>query len=209
MKYQAEREAVAYFMRRLYEQKLTTTSGGNISQRFNDVILITPSQTDKGRISGQEVGILGFDGTNHTPELKPSMESNMHLEIYKARPEVRAIVHAHPVFATSYCISEREIKTNLAGESWAVIGKPVKAGYRLMGSLQLANVVAQACLKGNVVLLENHGILAVGDNLLQAFDRVEVTEAAAKMTFITELLGNRKELTKDEIKEIDLLFDEK
>lgn len=208
MKYQAEREAVAYFMRRLYEQKLTTTSGGNISQRFEDVILITPSQTDKGRISGNEVGILGLDGTNHTPELKPSMESKMHQEIYNIRPDIKAIVHAHPVFATSFCISKKEIKTNLAGESWAVIGKPVKASYQLMGTLDLANVVAEACLKGNVVLLENHGILAIGNNLLQAFDRIEVTEAAAKMTFITELLGNRKELSSDEIKEIDLLFDE-
>lgn len=209
MKYQEERDAVAYFMRRLYEQKLTTTSGGNISQRIGNMILITPSQTDKGRISGHEVGIIGIDGTNHTPELKPSMESKMHLEIYKTRPDIKAIVHAHPVFATSFCISEKEIKTNLAGESWAVVGKPVKAGYQLMGTPDLANVVAQSCLKGNVVLLENHGILAVGDNLLQAFDRIEVTEAAAKMTFITELLGNQKELSADEIKEIDKLFDEK
>lgn len=201
-----EKEEVAYFMRRLYAQRLTTTSGGNISLKSGDHILITPSQTDKARIRAEEIGILTTSGENQTPHLKPSMESKMHLAIYNHRPDVKAIVHAHPVFATSFCISKKEIKTNLAGESWAVIGTPVKAAYRLMGTQDLADVVAQASSEGNVILLENHGVLAVGENLLQAYDRLEVTEASAKMTFITDLMGERKELSASELKEIDNLF---
>ena len=200
------KEEVAYFMRRLYAQRLTTTSGGNISFKLGNQVLITPSQTDKATIKADEIGILSISGKNKTPHLKPSMESKMHLAIYHHRPDVKAIVHAHPVFATSFCISKKEIKTNLAGEAWAVIGTPVKADYRLMGTKDLANVVAEASLEGNVILLENHGVLAVGNNLLQAYDRLEVTEAAAKMTFITELMGERKELSESELKEIDKLF---
>lgn len=200
------REEVAYFMRRLYAKGLTTTSGGNISLRIGNQVFITPSQTDKATIKADEVGILSISGENQTPQLKPSMESKMHLAIYHQRPDVKAIVHAHPVFATSFCISKKEIKTNLAGEAWAVIGAPVKADYRLMGTRDLANIVAEASLKGNVILLENHGVLAVGDNLLQAYDRLEVTEAASKMTFITDLMGEHKELSDSELKEIDKLF---
>lgn len=200
------REKIAYFMRRLYAQGLTTTSGGNISFRIENQVFITPSQTDKATIKTDEVGILSILGENLTPQLKPSMESKMHLAIYQQRPDIQAIVHAHPIFATSFCISRKEIKTNLAGESWAVIGAPVKADYQLMGTQDLADVVANASLNGNVILLENHGVLAVGKNLLQAYDRLEVTEAAAKMTFITDLMGERKELTVSELKEIDKLF---
>ena len=200
------REEIAYFMRRLYDQRLTTTSGGNISFRMEDQVFITPSQTDKATITAEEIGVLSISGENQTPHLKPSMESKMHLAIYHLRPDVKAIVHAHPVFATSFCISKKEIKTNLAGEAWAVIGTPVKADYQLMGTQNLANVVAEASTIGNVILLENHGVLAVGKNLLQAYDRLEVTEAAAKMTFITDLLGDRKELSESELKEIDKLF---
>ncbi|MCD4732267.1 MAG: class II aldolase/adducin family protein [Bacteroidales bacterium] len=206
MDFKTEKKEVAYFMRRLYEQRLTTTSGGNISLKSGDHIVITPSQTDKARIIADEIGILTTSGENQTPHLKPSMESKMHLAIYNCRPDVKAIVHAHPVFATSFCISKKEIKTNLAGETWAVIGSPVKAAYRLMGTHDLADVVAEASLEGNVILLENHGILAVGESLLQAYDRLEVTETAAKMTFITDMLGEQKELSETELKEIDELF---
>lgn len=200
------KEDVAYFMRRLYNQQLTTTSGGNISIRSGNKVFITPSQTDKATIKAEEIGVLSISGENQTPHLKPSMESKMHLAIYHSRPDVKAIVHAHPVFATSFCISKKEIKTNLAGETWAVIGVPVKADYRLMGTKDLADVVVEASLKGNVVLLENHGVLAVGKSLMQAYDRLEVTEVAAKITFITDLMGERKELSASELKEIDKLF---
>ncbi len=200
------REEIAYFMRRLYDQRLTTTSGGNISLRLGDQVFITPSQTDKATITAEEIGVLSISGENQTPHLKPSMESKMHLAIYHLRPDVKAIVHAHPVFATSFCISKKEIKTNLAGETWAVIGIPVKADYRLMGTKELADIVAEASLNGNVVLLENHGVLAVGKSLMQAYDRLEVTEVAAKITFITDLMGERKELSASELKEIDKLF---
>jgi L-fuculose-phosphate aldolase len=199
-------EEVAGFMRRLYTKGLTTTSGGNVSLRVDNQVFITPSQTDKAVIKTEEIGIVSITGENLTPHLKPSMETKMHLAIYNYRPDVKAIVHAHPVFATSFCISKKEIKTNLAGETRAVIGTPVKADYRLMGTKDLAIIVAEASLMGNVVLLENHGVLAVGNNLLQAYDRMEVTEAAAKMTFITDLLGERKELSETEVAEIDKLF---
>jgi L-fuculose-phosphate aldolase len=206
MIYKSQKENVARFMRRLYKQKLTSVSGGNVSLRVDDKILITPSQTDKGRIKPEEIGILTIDGKNLTPSLKPSMESKMHLTIYNKNKRVKAIVHAHPVFATSFGISHKEIKTNLAGEARAVLGVPVFAQYALMGTQQLADAVAKASLSSNVIIMENHGILTTGENLLQAYDRMEVLEASAKMTLITGFLGNRKELSDEELKDIDDLF---
>ncbi|MCB2221441.1 MAG: class II aldolase/adducin family protein [Bacteroidetes bacterium] len=201
-----EREKVAAFMRRLYDQKLTTVSGGNVSLRIGDRILITPSQIDKAKIVGEQIAILTMDGKIHSQRHKKSMESGMHLAIYSRRPEVRAVVHAHPVFATSFAISGKKIKTSLAGESRAVLGEPVLAKYALMGTQELAEIVAEASLKSNAIMMQNHGVITLGETLFQAYDRMEVLEASAKMTMITELLGGSQELSPDQLREIDNLF---
>lgn len=206
MNFLTERKEVAYFMRRLYEQKLTTCSGGNISFRVDEKnVLITPSQLDKARLTAGQIGILSIDGENLTPELKPSMETGMHLSIYKKRPDIKAVVHAHPTCATSFSATNKKINCKLNGEARFVIGEPLYTEYALMGSEKLSEIVSEATLNGNVVLMKNHGVLTVGKTLLEAFDRLEVFEASAKMTLITELLGERKELSTDELKAIDEL----
>ncbi len=207
MEFQDQREEVAYFMKRLYNQKLTTTSGGNISLRIdNNNILVTPSQIDKGRLTGDQIGITNLDGKYKTPGLQFSMETGMHLAIYRKKKDINAIVHAHPVFSTSFAVMNKQINCKLTGEARAVIGIPVVAPYALMGSKRLADSVATAITKSNVVLMRNHGIITIGENLLQAFDRIEVLEAAAKITLITELMDDCNEIPKDQLKKIDDLF---
>lgn len=202
-----QKEIVATFMRRLYTQHLTTCSGGNISLRINDSgILITPSGTDKGTITGSEIGEMDLDGNNKTPLLKPSIESRMHCEVYKARPDIHAVVHAHPALASSFAVSSTPINCELIAESRAILGTPVIAPYALMGTEDLAFVVAEAVKKSDVILMANHGILTVGRTMLEAFDRIEVLESAARITLITRMLGECKALTGTQLKEIDILM---
>lgn len=206
-KYKKERKEVAAFMRRLYKQGLTTTSGGNISCRISeDFILITPSATDKGRMKWKDVGIMTILGENLTPELKPSIESGMHLSIYKKNNEVKAIVHAHPVFASSFTAMKCNIDTNLTAEAAAILGKPLIVSYALMGTAKLAALVSESARQSDVLLLENHGILTTGSNLLQAFDKIEVLENAAKMTLITDWSKKKSALSKTRISEIEKFF---
>jgi L-fuculose-phosphate aldolase len=206
-KYKRERKEVASFMRRLYSRGLTTTSGGNISLYISDdVILITPSATDKGRMKWKEIGIMNIFGENLTPELKPTIEAEMHLSIYKKNKEVRAIVHAHPVFASSFTAMKMTIRTDLTAEACAILGDPLFVPYALMGTVDLAKLVADNILNSDILLLENHGILTTGENLLQAFDKIEVLENAAKMTLIVELTKKRSPLSKSRILEIEKLF---
>jgi len=206
-KYKTERKEVARFMRRLYKHRLTTTSGGNISMRItDDIIVITPSATDKGRMRWKEVGILNILGENLTPDLKPTIEFEMHLSIYKKKKEVTAIVHAHPVFASAFTAMKCKIDTNLTAEACAILGKPMEVPYALMGTGELAKIAAEKIIHSDILLLENHGILTTGSNLLQAFDKIEVLENAAKMTFITEMTKKRSPLSKSRILEIEKHF---
>jgi L-fuculose-phosphate aldolase len=206
-RYKKERKEVARFMRRLYRHGLTTTSGGNISFRVSDdIILLTPSATDKGRMSWKEVGIMNISGENLTSWLKPSIESEMHLSIYRKTDDIRAIIHAHPVFASSFTATRSEIDTKLTAEAAAILGTPVMVSYALMGSPELARAVSDKILTSKILLLENHGVLTAGSNLLQAFDKIEVLENAAKMTLIVGITRNKKQLSRQRIIEIEKLF---
>ncbi|MCU0363281.1 MAG: class II aldolase/adducin family protein [Bacteroidales bacterium] len=205
--YRKERKEVAGFMRRLYRQQLTTTSGGNISCRLNDeIIALTPSATDKGRMNWKEVALIGITGENHSQGLRPSIESEMHLAVYRKHPGVNAIVHAHPLFATAFTAMKCKIETNLTAEACAILGEPVFVPYALMGSAELAEAVSENLFQNGILLLENHGIVAAGQSLLQAFDRLEVLENAARMTFITESMGKKSPLTPERVNEINRLF---
>jgi L-fuculose-phosphate aldolase len=205
--YKKERREVARFMRRLYRQGLTTTSGGNISLRLaGDIIVITPSATDKGRMKWKEVGIMNLLGENLTPDLKPSIEYALHLGIYKRNSMVSAVVHAHPVFATSYTATKCKINTDLSAEARAICGNPRFVPYALMGSKELADVVSEESAESDVMLLENHGILTTGPTLLSAFDKIEVLENAAKMSLIVEITGKKRVLSASRLHEIERMF---
>jgi L-fuculose-phosphate aldolase len=216
------RKEVACFMRRLYDRGLTTVSGGNISFRVEQGFFITPSALDKGFIKPKQIGMITFKGKNLTPDLKPSIESEMHLAIYQKRTDIRAIVHAHPPVATSFTAMKKEINCTLIAEARAIIGTPVTAPYALMGTKELAAAVADASATNqntgkngdsrnspifpNVILLENHGIVCLGKDLLTAFDRMEVLEAAAKMTIITSLMGSESPLNREQLNQVDHLM---
>lgn len=206
MNYENEREAVAATMRRLYDRGLTTCSGGNISLRLgNNLVAITPSAIDKAYIKAEQVAIIQMDGKNLTPELKCSIETGMHLEVLKARPDINAIVHAHPTKASFFtCYSELNINTKLLAEARLLLGDIKKAPYAIMGSPQLAkNVSITLGTKDMAVLMENHGVMTLGKTLLKAYDRIEVLEAAAEMTLLAQNIGGIRSLSSEQCKEID------
>ncbi len=206
-KYKKERKEIARFMRRLYSRGLTTTSGGNISLRVSDeTVLITPSATDKGSMRWKDVGILSILGENLTPDLKPSIESEMHLDIYRKNSEILSVIHAHPVFASAFTAMNAEINTSLTAEARVICGEPLLVPYAVMGSPELAEKVAEYSVRSDVLLLENHGVLSTGADLLEAFDKLEVLENAARMTMIVEIKAKKKGLSLTRIRELDKLF---
>jgi len=201
-----EKKEVAYFTRRLYKNHLTTSSGGNVSYKLNDdMILITPSAIDKAKVKTSQIGVISVDGTSRTKKIKPSIETQMHLSIYRSRPDIKAIVHAHPPYATSFTASDADINCTLIAEARAILGSPLRADYALMGTPKLAALIAETARKTNVILMQNHGIICLGETLLEAFDRMEVLESAAKMTLIVKQLGEIKPLSAEQIEEMDLL----
>jgi len=200
----AQKQSVADCMNRLYTRGLTTTSGGNISLRISgDRILLTPSATDKGAMNAGQIAEIGMDGTHHAPGPKPSGERMMHLEIYKRRPDVQAIVHAHPPMGSVFTVCDVQLNTRLIAESYAILGEPAVAPYALTGTGELAVGVADSLGETGVcVLMKNHGVLTVGRSLIEAFDRMEVLENAARINLHARLLGGMHQLTDEQCAEL-------
>lgn len=207
MEYFEDRILIATYMKRLYKMGLTTSTGGNISRRVgDDLLLITPSQKDKSNLKPYDICMANFEGQNFTPKLKCSMELGMHIAIYQQREDINSICHAHPTFASTYSFTDKEINSSLSGEMRAICGEILKAPYALMGTNQLADNVAETVIKSNVVLLDNHGAITLGTSLCQAFERMEILEKIAKSNFLLNIIQGTKYIADNDIEEIDELF---
>jgi L-fuculose-phosphate aldolase len=187
-KFYNERKSVADFMVRLYDRHLTTASGGNISLKLNDeYFCITPTALDKGKLTAEQIAVVKFDGTNMTPDLKLSIETEMHRLTLLACPEMNAVVHAHPIYATSFSTSlETKLTARYTAEAYWVVRDIVNVPYQLMGTKDLAKAVSTQMKKNSVLLMENHGAIAAAETLLLAFDKLELLERAAQMQIICQ-----------------------
>lgn len=189
MPYEKERASVAAFMVRLYDRGLTTAGGGNISLRLPDgMFAITPSALDKGNLTPEEIALVTMEGENRTPEKKISIETEMHRLLLAARPDMNAVVHAHPAYATLFSAFGGGIDTRLTAEAWCLLGDVPVVPYARMGSDALAKAVAHYGETHDVLLMENHGVVTLGKTLLEAFEKIDVLERAARMTVAASTL---------------------
>ena len=176
--------------RRLWQRGLVAASDGNISCRLDDkTFLITPSGVAKGFLSEDDILVVDAEGRVLKGEAKPSIETGMHLAVYRARPEVNALVHAHPPLTTAFTLTDRDMNEDAPDEVKLQLGRIVKAKYGEAGSVELAQNVAEAAATGaDAVLLSRHGALTTGTDPLRALFRMESLEQAAKTMLAARLL---------------------
>jgi L-fuculose-phosphate aldolase len=193
------RSAIIETGRIAYQSGLMISNDGNISARMADGnILITPSGVCKGRINTFDLLIIDADGRvvkpAANPALKPTSEQPMHLEVYRQRPDVRAVIHTHLIFANALVIAKGEIRMDVMPEAAASFGSVPVTDYAMPSSTQNAEAIRGLITTHNVVLIRNHGSLAVGKNLDEALIHTERLEHIAKTLIFAELLGGAKPL---------------
>ena len=168
-------------MQRIYRYRMTTTSGGNLSILDPDGgIWITPSRVDKGRLQPSDIVNMKADGTR-TGLHPPSSEFPFHREIYRRRPDIRAIVHAHPGALVAFSICRLLPDTRVQAHAFEVCGKVAYAPYACPGSEELGQRIAETFATGaDCVMLENHGVVIGGRDLREAFQLFETLEFVAQ-----------------------------
>ncbi|MCI8505642.1 MAG: class II aldolase/adducin family protein [Lachnospiraceae bacterium] len=201
MKIEEKKQEIVEVFRMMYRRGMVNLFEGNISVRAKDRFLVTPSQQNKETMTADM--ILEVDGEGKVlkglPEMKPSSEFKMHLEVYRLRPDVGACVHNHSVCATAFAAAGQPIVSSGIAESNVVFGQIPVAVYGRPGTEAIYQSFEGLLPQYNVLLLENHGVLAVGGDLLHAYSFAEAAEKTAKIILFTKLLGGEKPLPEEEL----------
>ena len=175
-----------------YERHLMTSNYGNISVRMeNGNVLITPSGLSKGRMNLDDLLLVDPDGKiiSSRPDRKPSSEKPMHLEVYKAREDVRAVVHAHPIFATTLTVAGVEFPLDVLPEVLLTLSGVPTTEYATPASHEDAVVIRPFLKTHNAMLLRQHGSLTYGKHLDEALVHLERIEHVAEVYWRAKMLG--------------------
>ncbi|MEO8500603.1 MAG: class II aldolase/adducin family protein [Vicinamibacteria bacterium] len=202
MSYDRERAAIIEVGLRLYQKGLVTATEGNISMRVADGHLVTSSGVSKGFLTPEHVILI--DGEGHSPSGGPSVssEDKMHAAIYQRRPEVQAVIHAHPPTATAFAVAHVPLDSRILAESVLVLGMVPLIPYATPGTQELANAVAGGLGGGYAALLANHGAVTVGKTLDQAHQRMETLEHVARVALMARLVGGARELSPSDVERL-------
>ncbi len=194
------RDEILATMERIYAYRMTTTSGGNLSIREdNGDIWITPTRVDKGTLRRDDMVLMRKNGEVEGLH-PPSSEFPFHQAIYRARPELRGIVHAHPVALVAFSVVHDVANTRLFPKAQSVCGEVAFAPYELPGSEALGVMVAGKFSQGSAcAILENHGVVTAGVNLGEAFQRFETLEFVGRTIIKGRQLGEVRFLTVEQI----------
>lgn len=199
-------DQITLIIGRIYRDGMTTTSGGNISIRDdNGDIWITPGSIDKGTLRASDIMCVKPDGTvigRH----KPSSEFPFHKAIYEMRPEMTAVIHAHPPALVSFSIVHQIPDTGIIPQARQICGKIGFAPYGLPGSAELGEKIAaefRAHPDFKAVIMENHGVVLCGEDMADAYQRFETLEFCARTILNAKILGGAHSLSDEQINKHD------
>lgn len=203
-KFMHPRDQITLAIRRIYNRGLTTTSGGNISIcDENGDIWVTPAAQDKGSLRPSDIMCVKKSG-EIIGRHKPSSEYPFHRAIYNRRPDIKAIVHAHPPALVSFSIVRAIPDTNIIPQAKNICGPIGYASYALPGSEELGQSIADVFKKNfNAVIMENHGTVVGGTDLRDAFQRFETLELCARTIINGKTIGEPKYLSDDDIENFE------
>lgn len=203
MQLEIERKTVVRFGLKMVESGLTTGTGGNLSiiDRNSGRVAISPSGIEYATLQPEDVVLTDLDGNILDGDCKPSSELGFHLAVYRQRQDVQSIVHTHSPYATTIACLGWEIPAVHYLVGFAGKKVPI-APYATFGTLELARNVVENIGEYNVLLLANHGLLAVGRNMDAAFAAAEEIEFVARIYYQTRSIGKPVILPEEEMETV-------
>jgi L-fuculose-phosphate aldolase len=198
------RQKIVEVGKRLHARFFVAANDGNISARLNEKeYLITPTTVNKGDMTPEQLLKVDAEGKVLSGTLRPTSEMKMHLAVFRKRPDVRAIVHAHPPAATGFAACRIRLDQDVVlPEVVFGLGRIGFAEYGTPTTEDIPREVEKEIPDCEAVLLANHGALTVGEDVLQAFYRMEVLEMYARVRLVTKILGEPKALSEAEVQEL-------
>src|SRR3954465_4869974 len=197
----ARREIVAVG-RLMYERSYVVSSDGNVSVRLDDGrVVATPTMTCKGRMTEESLAVTDLEG-KALSDRRASSELAMHLLIYQEREDIKAVCHAHPPHGTAFAVAGLAIDQPILSEVILTLGCVPLAEYGTPSTTELTEAMRPLVKHHNALLMANHGAVAYGADIWQAFDRLETLEHTAKIAILSRLLGGSRNLPADAIEKL-------
>lgn len=180
-------------------------TSGNISHRYGDKIVISASGSSNGNLAYEDLVVIDFDGNVVEGGKKASSEKMLHVEFYKKRPDVNAIIHVHPVFLSSFAAAHRALDEPVMAENVFYFGKIPLAEYGLPSSKELVDNTSIYFDNNNAVLMANHGFIVGDVDMQQAYLKLELAESYAQVVLNAYALGGPVLLNNKQVAEIEAL----
>jgi L-fuculose-phosphate aldolase len=186
--------------RRMYARGYTASNDGNISVRLgDDRLLMTPKSVCKGFMTPDMMCVTDLAGKKIQGDRDPSSEMLMHLEVYRQRPDVKAVVHAHPPTATGFAVAGIPLDRAVLAEVLTTLGSIPLAEYATPSTAELPEAVRKYIKAHDGMLLANHGALTVGGDLFSAYYKMETIEHFAKISLVARMLGGENLISREEV----------
>jgi L-fuculose-phosphate aldolase len=199
---QTARREIVRVGRLMYERSYVVSSDGNVSVRLDDGrVVATPTQTNKGRMTEDSLALTDLEG-RALNDRRASSELAMHLLIYRERPDVRSVCHAHPPHGSAFAVAGLAIDQPILSEVILTLGCVPLAEYGTPSTDELTANMRPLVRNHNALLMANHGAVAYGADLWQAFDRLETLEHTAKIAILSRVLGGARNLPPDSIEKL-------
>jgi L-fuculose-phosphate aldolase len=199
------REEIVHYGHMLHQRGFVAAMDGNLSVRLgNDRILVTPTCVSKGAMRTGDMVIVDPEGRRVSGRRNVTSEIGMHLLIYRMRPDIQAIVHAHPPTATGFAAAGMALTEPLVCEVVMGLGCIPLARYGTPGTSELAQTLEPYVPDYDAILMSNHGVVTYGDTLEHAYMKMETVEHFAQIALVTHLLGRQQPLKETEIEKLML-----
>lgn len=201
----ALREEICEIGRRMYARRMVAANDGNLSVRLSEKeILCTPTGISKGFMKPEQLCKIDLSGKvlEETEGFGPSSEVKMHLRVYQKRPDIAAVVHAHPIFATSFAVMGRALDSPIMPEVIVNFGKVPLAPYGTPSTSEIPDAIEPYLAEYEAILLESHGALTWAKDLTAAYMKMESVEFYAELLYRTTQLGGPRELTEEKLKRL-------
>jgi L-fuculose-phosphate aldolase len=197
------REEIVRYGRMLHERGFVAAMDGNLSVRLaDDRILVTPTCVSKGGMVPADLVIVDLEGRRVSGRRNVTSEIGMHLLIYRLRPDIDAIVHAHPPTATGFAAAGIALTEPLVCEVVMGLGCIPLARYGTPGTSELAQTLEPYVPNYDAILMSNHGVVTYGDTIEHAYMKMETVEHFAQISLVTHLLGRQQPLKQVEIEKL-------
>lgn len=197
------RQDIVEIGRMVWQKGWVAANDGNITVRLDsERVMCTPTGVSKGMMHPDDMIIVDMQGRKILGQKEGTSEIAMHLAIYRLRPDVRAVVHAHPPVATGFAAAGRALNLALLPEVIIGLGCVPLAGYGLPGTPELIEPMLPLIPKYDALMMGNHGAVCYGEDLYKAYFRMETVEHFARITLVAELLGGPRVLPKQEVQKL-------